>query len=89
MLSTLLVLLWMSRYRCAPKISLVNEVLVGLEWRGLIGQHNHPCWPHRKNEISIKLGMDEASNSDSDLLNLAKSDSPLPDKVLSGNQHAM
>jgi len=29
----------MSRYRCAPKkISLVNEVLVGLEWRGLIGQ---------------------------------------------------
>jgi len=37
--STLLVLLWMSRYRCAPEISLVNEVLVGLEWRGLIGQH--------------------------------------------------
>jgi len=39
LLSTLLVLLWMSRYRCAaPKISLVNEVLVGLEWRDLIGQ---------------------------------------------------
>jgi len=40
--STLLVLLWCmstSRCRCAPKkISLVNEVLVGLEWRGLIGQ---------------------------------------------------
>jgi len=30
----------MSRYWCAaPKISLVNEVLVGLEWRGRIGQH--------------------------------------------------
>jgi len=28
----------MSRYRCAAPISLVNEVLVGLEWRGLIGQ---------------------------------------------------
>jgi len=28
----------MSRYRCALKISLVNEVLVGLDWRGLIGQ---------------------------------------------------
>jgi len=32
-----------TRCRCrdvgAPKISLVNEVLVGLEWRGLIGQH--------------------------------------------------
>jgi len=40
LLSALLVLLWMSRYRCvARKISLVNEVLVGLEWRGLIGQH--------------------------------------------------
>ena len=40
MLSSLLVLLWMSRYRCAaPKISRVNEVLVGLDWRGLIGQH--------------------------------------------------
>jgi len=33
----------MSRYRCAPKkISLVNEVLVGLEWRGLIGQQLAP-----------------------------------------------
>jgi len=42
MLSSLLVLLWMSRYRCAPKISLVNEVHVGLDWRGLIGQHNPP-----------------------------------------------
>jgi len=39
MLSTLLVLLWMSCYRCVPKISLVNEVLVGLELRDLIGQH--------------------------------------------------
>jgi len=28
----------LSRYRCARKISLVNEVLVGLDWRGLIGQ---------------------------------------------------
>jgi len=27
------------RCRCAKKISLVNEVLVGLEWRDLIGQH--------------------------------------------------
>jgi len=42
MLSTLLVPLWIStsRCRCAPKkISLVNEVLLGLEWRDLIGQH--------------------------------------------------
>jgi len=40
MLSTLLVLLWLSApCRCAaPKISLVNE-LRGTEWRGLIGQH--------------------------------------------------
>ena len=32
----------MSRYRCAAPISLVNEVLVGLEWRGLIGQQGCP-----------------------------------------------
>ena len=40
MLSALLVWMWMLRCRCAApkKISLVNEVLVGLEWRGLIGQ---------------------------------------------------
>jgi len=35
--------MWMSRYWCAAKkISLVNEVLVGLEWRGLIGQQQQP-----------------------------------------------
>jgi len=46
MLSTLLVLLWMSRYWCAaPKISLVNEVLVGLEWRDLIGQQRQASGP--------------------------------------------
>jgi len=32
----------MSRYRCAAPISLMNEVLVGLEWRGLIGQQLLP-----------------------------------------------
>jgi len=43
MLSSLLVLLWTSRCRCAPKkISLVNEVQCGTgsEWRDLIGQQS-------------------------------------------------
>jgi len=42
MLSTLLV--WISRCRCADKISLVNEVQcgTGTEWRDLIGQQPLP-----------------------------------------------
>jgi len=54
MLSTLLVLLWLSApCRCAApkKISLVNEVLVGLEWRGLIGQQNQT---HRHNQRQLQ-----------------------------------
>jgi len=62
----------MSRYRCTPKISLVNEVLVGLEWRGLIGQHGHdPTYVPRPqcsydNELSTERNFAPIDSSELD-----------------------